>query len=87
MNHLKAMKVFAEVSDQDGFAAAARTLKLSTSGVSRYLASLEDWLGTQLFHRTTRQLNLTVEGKSVLAHCKLILTEIPRMARPSWRRC
>lgn len=81
MNHLKAMKVFAEVSDQDGFAAAARTLNLSTSGVSRYLASLEDWLGTQLFHRTTRQLNLTVEGKSVLAHCKRILGEVDDLER------
>jgi DNA-binding transcriptional LysR family regulator len=59
MDRLKAMKVFVKVSEQGGFTAAARDLDLSTSATSRYIAGFEDWLGTPLFHRTTRQLSLT----------------------------
>jgi DNA-binding transcriptional LysR family regulator len=55
MDRLKAMKVFVKVSEQGGFTAAARDLDLSTSATSRYIAGFEDWLGTPLFHRTTRR--------------------------------
>lgn len=81
MNHLKAMRVFAEASDREGFAAAAGSLDISTSAVSRHISGLEDWLGTQLFDRTTRQLNLTTEGKGVLAQCRHILGEVDDLER------
>ena len=54
MDVLKGMTIFAEVANQQGFAPAARALELSTSAVSRYVIELEEWLGIQLFHRTTR---------------------------------
>lgn len=81
MDHLKAMKIFIEVSEQGGFAPAARVLNLSTSAASRYIADLEGWLGAQLFHRTTRQLNLTADGKGLLAQCKRILGEVDELKR------
>ena len=81
MDHFKALRVFAEVSDQGSFAAAARALNFSTSAVSRYVSGLEDWLGTQVFHRTPRQLDLTVEGASVLALCRRILSDVDNLER------
>ena len=81
MDHFKALRVFAEVSDQGSFAAAARTLNFSTSAVSRYISGLEDWLGTQVFHRTPRQLDLTFEGANVLALCRRILGEVDNLER------
>lgn len=40
---------------------------LRRSSVSRSIASLERSLGVQLFHRTTRQVNLTTAGKALHA--------------------
>jgi len=54
------------VAEAEGFSAAARRLGLSTSYVSRVIARLEDRLGTQLFHRTTRRIVLTEPGRALL---------------------
>ncbi|HIC79378.1 MAG TPA: LysR family transcriptional regulator, partial [Kiloniellaceae bacterium] len=66
MDTLKALQVFVEVARQGGFAAAAKTLGLSPSSVSRHVVNLEDMFGVQLFHRTTRNLSLTSAGEDVL---------------------
>lgn len=76
MDVLKAMTIFTEVAKQQGFAAAARELNLSTSAVSRYVIDLEDWLGIQLFQRTTRKLSLTEAGKKYLERCQQIIVEV-----------
>ena len=70
------MTIFIEVAKQQGFAPAARALDLSTSAVSRYVIDLEDWLGVQLFQRTTRKLSLTDAGKAYLARCQRVVAEI-----------
>lgn len=76
MNVLKGMTVFVEVAKQQGFAPAARSLGSSTSAVSRYVMELEDWLGAQLFHRTTRQLSLTEEGTQYLSRCQQVIADV-----------
>jgi DNA-binding transcriptional LysR family regulator len=73
---LKGMTIFVEVAKQQGFAPAARELNLSTSAVSRYVIDLEDWLGLQLFQRTTRKLSLTDAGKTYLDRCQQVVTEV-----------
>ncbi|MCU7855340.1 MAG: LysR family transcriptional regulator [Candidatus Thiodiazotropha sp. (ex Lucinoma borealis)] len=70
------MTIFVEVAKQQGFAPAARALNLSTSAVSRYVIDLEDWMGVQLFQRTTRKLSLTEAGKAYLDRCKRVVTEV-----------
>ena len=45
---------------------AADALDMSRARASRYLKALEDWTGTRLLHRTTRQLSLTSAGERVL---------------------
>jgi DNA-binding transcriptional LysR family regulator len=76
MDVIKGMTVFGEVAKQQGFAAAARALNLSTSAVSRYVIDLEDWMGVQLFQRTTRKLSLTDAGKAYLDRCQRVVAEV-----------
>jgi DNA-binding transcriptional LysR family regulator len=57
------MEVFARVVREGGFSAAARTLDLTPSAVSKLIARLEDRIGTRLLARTTRALRLTEEGE------------------------
>jgi len=70
------MEAFVAVSRQGGFAPAARQLDISTSALSRHIAALEDWLGVQLFHRTTRHVRLTDAGQGYLGRCLKVLAEI-----------
>lgn len=76
MDVFKAMRIFVEVANRQGFAPAARALNLSTSAVSRYVIELEDWLGMQLLHRTTRKLSLTEEGAFYLKRCQQVLVDV-----------
>jgi len=76
MDRLDMMKAFIEVARQGGFAPAARQLDISTSALSRHIAALEDWLGVQLFHRSTRHVNLTDAGQGYLGRCMKILEEV-----------
>ncbi len=76
MDLLKGMTIIVEVAKQQGFAPAARQLNLSTSAVSRYVIDMEEWLGLQLFQRTTRKLSLTDAGKTYLGRCQRVVAEV-----------
>jgi DNA-binding transcriptional LysR family regulator len=54
--------IFAQVVDEGSFTAAAKTLELPKSTVSRRVSRLEEHLGVQLLRRTTRRLSLTDAG-------------------------
>ena len=58
------MEVFARVVEDGGFSAAARSLDLTPSAVSKLIARLEQRLGARLLTRTTRALRLTEEGEA-----------------------
>jgi DNA-binding transcriptional LysR family regulator len=58
------MEVFVRVVQDGGFSAAARSLDLTPSAVSKLIARLEVRLGARLLARTTRALTLTDEGQS-----------------------
>ena len=57
------MRVFKAVMDEGSFAAAAKSLQMTPSGVSRRISRLEDRLGVRLLNRTTRKLSLTDAGE------------------------
>ncbi len=59
---LNLLPVFVAVAETGSMSAAARRLGLPKSSVSRGVAALEESLGVQLFHRTTRQVALTTAG-------------------------
>lgn len=59
--------MFVAVAHAGSFREAARRLNLASSGVSQAVARLERALGTRLFERTTRSVQLTPEGEQLLA--------------------
>lgn len=76
MDRFQAMTAFATVAELEGFAAAARRLRLSPSVVTRLVASLEARLGTRLLQRTTRSVKLTDAGARYLDRTRRILADL-----------
>ncbi len=73
LNHVSA---FVRVVQDGSFTAAARTLGLPKSSVSRSIAQLEQDLGVRLLHRTTRKIHLTDAGMSFHNRVSRALTDI-----------
>lgn len=76
MDRFHALRVFGQVAQSGGFAAAARTLSMSPPAVTRAIALLEDRLGTRLFVRTTRSVRLTQSGQRFLEDSARILLDL-----------
>jgi DNA-binding transcriptional LysR family regulator len=76
VDRLKAIETFVEIVGSGSFSAAARKLRTSRAMVSRHVQQLEEYLGAQLFNRTTRQLSLTEIGEEYFNACKKILGEL-----------
>lgn len=66
---------FVQVVDNQGFAAASRTLGIPKSKLSRRISTLEERLGVRLIHRSTRHFTVTEIGESYYGHCKAMLVE------------
>ncbi|WP_050750747.1 LysR family transcriptional regulator [Paramagnetospirillum magneticum] len=69
------------IADEGSFTAAAKTLGLPKSTVSRRLADLELLLRTSLFQRSTRALSLTDEGQRIYDMAKPSITAADDAAR------
>lgn len=76
MDTLTSMKVFAAVVDAGSFASASERLDISRAMASKYVAHLEEHLGTRLLQRTTRKLTLTESGAAYYERCIQILADI-----------
>ncbi len=76
MSELGQLEVFVRVVADGGFTAAAHSLGVSKSFVSRQLGHLEDRLGARLLNRTTRKLTLTDIGGVFYERCRRILDEL-----------
>ncbi|MDO8386587.1 MAG: LysR family transcriptional regulator [Polaromonas sp.] len=73
MDRLTAMQVFSEVAVSGSFSATADKLEMSRAMVTRYVAELEQWLGTRLLQRTTRSVTLTDAGENCLRRSQQML--------------
>ena len=73
---LTSMKVFAAVVEGGSFAAAAERLERSRAMASKYMAHLEQHLGTRLLQRSTRRLTLTESGAGYHERCVQILADV-----------
>ena len=63
------------VADTGTFVGAAKRLGSSTSHVSRAVARLEQTLGAQFFHRTTRAVSLTDTGRTLVDQFRRLIAE------------
>jgi DNA-binding transcriptional LysR family regulator len=70
------MEVFVRVVQEAGFSAAARSLDLTPSAVSKLIGRLESRLGARLLSRTTRALTLTAEGETYYHAALRILRDL-----------
>lgn len=70
------MRLFAALYEANSVTGAAVELGVSKQTVSRRLAQLEEALGAQLVHRTTRVLSFTETGRAYAERC----VEIVRLA-------
>jgi DNA-binding transcriptional LysR family regulator len=62
-----------QVVEKQGFSAAARTLGIPKSRISRQVKSLEEALGARLLNRDSRRLSLTEVGEAYFRHAKAAL--------------
>ena len=63
MANIDAIKRFIRVAELGSFTKAADSLSLPKASVSLAVQQLENKLGTQLLHRTTRKVQLTPDGQ------------------------
>lgn len=64
MDRLDAIRLFVRVAESGSFSAVAREMNIGQPAVSKQVAALEQHLGAQLMHRTSRSLTLTEAGQA-----------------------
>jgi DNA-binding transcriptional LysR family regulator len=70
------LEAFVAVASESHFGRAAKRLHVSPATLSELIRRLERDLGTPLFIRTTRTVNITAAGEALLASAKTILDEV-----------
>jgi DNA-binding transcriptional LysR family regulator len=76
MDRIDAMKVFVTAVEEGSLAGAARRLKRSPTAISRALGLLEQHVGVELLHRTTRSLKLSEAGQRYVEACRRVLVDL-----------
>ncbi|MFT2099788.1 LysR family transcriptional regulator [Marinomonas sp. 2405UD66-6] len=72
---VKSLKSFVAVATLRSFSAAARELHTVQPAISRHIAGLEEELGTSLFIRNTREVQITAAGLQLLSDAKALLKQ------------
>ncbi|BAU47861.1 LysR family transcriptional regulator [Sulfurifustis variabilis] len=73
---IAALQAFRAAAETGSFSAAAERIFLSQPAISKRIAALEGELGTRLFDRIGRRVQLTPAGQALLARARVILNEI-----------
>lgn len=81
VNRSGEMEVFVRVVECGGFSAAARSLRMTPSAVSKLCARLEQRLGARLVNRSTRRFQLTPEGTLFYERSVRILADLGEAER------
>ena len=76
---LEDLRVFCLVAQRASFVAAAEELGSSPAYVSKRVKALEQAMGAQLLHRSTRQVSLTENGDRVCRWARHMLDEIGQL--------
>lgn len=75
MDYFGALGTFVLAAETRSFTEAGRRLGTSSSAVGKAIVRLEEELGVRLFHRSTRAITLTAEGKLFQDRCQKILAD------------
>jgi DNA-binding transcriptional LysR family regulator len=72
------------VAEHGSFTRAARALFMAQSTLSRQVIALERYLGSELFVRGPRTVELTPRGQAFLPHARQVLEQV-RLAEDAGR--
>lgn len=75
-DNIRELTFFLRVTEESSFSAAARSLDVDPSTISKVVQRMEDRLGVRLFHRTSRTLRLTHEGERFQAAVLKVVSAI-----------
>lgn len=64
------LHIFYTVAEKGSFSAAAQALHMTQPAVTMQIQSLEDYFGTNLLHRSTKKIELSEAGRTLLPHAK-----------------
>ena len=79
MDIVDGIRVFVAAVQTGSFSSAAARLGISPKLASKYMAELEERLGTRLLQRTTRRLGMTAAGERLLARAPDWLDQLDEM--------
>jgi DNA-binding transcriptional LysR family regulator len=74
--NFKLIQTFLAVAERGSFRRAAEETHRATSAVSMQVRQLEEQIGAALFHRTTRHVELTIEGRQLLERARRVMTDL-----------
>jgi DNA-binding transcriptional LysR family regulator len=76
VDKLDAMQMFVRVIEKGSFSSVARERGIGQPAVSKQISALEDELGTELIHRTSRSIALTEAGRDFYESAVHILDDV-----------
>jgi len=76
MDKLDAMQMFVRVIEKGSFSSVARERGIGQPAVSKQISALENELGTELIHRTSRSIALTEAGRDFYDSAVHILDDV-----------
>jgi DNA-binding transcriptional LysR family regulator len=78
MDRLDAMQAFVRVVEKGSFSAVAKERGIGQPAISKQISALEDELGTELIHRTSRSIALTEPGREFYESALRILNDFEK---------
>lgn len=79
MSPFDRMQIFIRVAELTSFTQAAEALGIPKASASNAVQQLEAQLGTRLLHRTTRRVQLTLDGQAYYERCKDLLSDMDEL--------
>lgn len=79
MNRLDALLTFVRIAELSSFSRAADMLQIPRASATTAVQQLESALGTRLLHRTTRKVQLTLDGGAFYERCKDVLADVDEL--------